>query len=81
LFLLSSLSLKALLLLYHEKNLRRLDPEKTVKILKLLRIWLWEKAQHLFGAEVAHDESQEVRRDNESFFSIAIGIKLEAGAK
>jgi hypothetical protein len=51
-----------------------LDPEKTVEILKLLRIWLWEKAQHLF-------ESQEVRRDNESFFSIAIGIKLEAGAK
>jgi hypothetical protein len=63
-----------LLLLYHEKNLRRLDPEKTVEILKLLTIWLWEKAQHLF-------ESQEVRRDNESFFSIAIGIKLEAGAK
>lgn len=45
-----------------------------MEILKLLRIWLWEKAQHLF-------ESQEVRRDNESFFSIAIGIKLEAGAK
>jgi hypothetical protein len=70
-----------LLLLFHEKNLRRFDPEKTVEILKLLRIWLWEKAEHLFGRRWPHDESQEVRRDNESFFSIAIGIKLEAGAK